>query len=319
MQLQVNLPDQRTVAAGLLAAGILVGVAVPSLAKLMQPLALSGLFLVVVFSLVPFARLRVGEIVGLDFATCRVLCWQLIVLPSIVLAVGYLSKFPDNIVTLMVVTACAGSLFASPTFAELLDLHRRRTLQGMVLSTLFMPVSLFLFLSIHHGPNVDLDVVLYVERTLIFLGVPFVMFAAYRRLSRNFSAAMVVNVEATSRWAMVVSLIVFGIGIMPPVAERLATNPMQVMFYLFVAAMISIGMLLLTIIVMYKFSLTEAMTAATLCGFRNVGLTFALIGGMVGPEFVVYVGVSLIPIFMGPLFIRLVTHGRTLVQELPAA
>jgi BASS family bile acid:Na+ symporter len=118
---------------------------------------------------------------------------------------------------------------------------------------------------------------------------------------------------------MLVSLMIFGIGIVGPVADRLTTNPLQVMFYLFIAATVSVGMLLLTITVLFKFDLNEALTAGVLCGFRNVGLTFALIGGMAGSEFAIYVGVSQIPIFFGPLLIRLVTNGKTSAQHVPAA
>ena len=299
--------DVRTAAAGLLACGIITGLAVPSLTSLFAPYALGALFLVVVFSLLPFASLPGTELVTFDPAVLRTVLWQQVVLPCIVIAVGILAKFPDVVVSLMIVTACAGSLFASPALADLLNLDRRRALQCMVLSTFVMPFSLFFFLGMFHGVNIYLNVEEYVRRTAIFLATPFAIFLIYRFIASNLRASATMRVDAAARWAAVLSLLVFGIGIMHAVADELRAHPMKVLFFLVIATTLCIGMLVLTTVVMYRFGLNEALTGGIVSGFRNVGLGFALVGEMVGADLAVYVGVSMLPVFIAPVVIRLVS------------
>jgi hypothetical protein len=64
-------------------------------------------------------------------------------------------------------------------------------------------------------------------------------------------------------------------------------------------------MALLTTIVMYRQGINNALTASIVSGFRNVGLGFALIEATASPETAAYVGISQIPIFLAPLFMRL--------------
>lgn len=309
------MSDERQVAAGLLALGIGAGLVVPDLAHALAPAVLPALFCVILFSLVPFSRLPNGELFGVEAATLRIVLWQQFALPLLILAAAILGELPDSVLTLVLVTACAGSLFASPAYAELLDLDRRRALQCMVLSTFVMPLSLFVFLSAVHGPDVHLDVRAYLERAAIFLLLPFVLFALYRGFSGRLSAASSARMEVLSRWGTVFALIVFGIGMMSPVSVRLHEDPAQVLLYLLLATGLGIGMLFLTAIVMHRYGATEAMTAGVLSGFRNVGLGFALLGDMAGSELAVYVGISQIPTFLAPLAMRLVTAPRSYRQQ----
>ena len=52
------------------------------------------------------------------------------------------------------------------------------------------------------------------------------------------------------------------------------------------------------------------MTATILTSFRNVGLTFGLVGEFAGPELAVYVGVCQIPMFLCPLLFDLFVGSR---------
>jgi hypothetical protein len=61
---------------------------------------------------------------------------------------------------------------------------------------------------------------------------------------------------------------------------------------------------------MHRFGRREAMTAGLLSSFRNVGLSYALVGDMVGPEIGLYVGVSMIPVFVAPLLLHIVIAMR---------
>lgn len=313
--------DERTCALLLLALSIIVGIVWPPLAIILEPFALPALFFVVLFSLVPFAQLAPRELVSVTPNVLRVLVWQLLVLPMLVVALGTLCRLPGPIISLLVVTACSGALFASPALAALLDLDQRQSLQCMVLSTLIMPISLygFLWLSTFEGAKIALDLEVYIARILIYLVVPGILFGFYRVIDRRMSHQVRLHSLGISRWAVVVSLAVFGIGMMKSVAEHMVSNPTQVFFFLGLTTVLCVGMLVLTTIVMHRFGLGAALTAAILSGFRNVGLGYALIGDMCGPELSVYVGIGLLPVFTAPLFIKLLADRRASLRDMAAA
>ena len=235
--------DERMIALGILALSIISGLAVPKLSMLFEPVALPSLFLVVIFSLVPFAPIERAELTAVSHDVWRILAWQQLALPCLVISVGIISRFPDSIISLMIVTACSGALFASPALASLLDLDRRSALQCMVLSTLAMPFSMYGFLSVFKGTTASLDLLTYAIRVLIFLMIPSVFFLVFRQVCVRMPASARVTTETFSRWAVIASLAVFGIGMMRSVAEQLADSPFQVLFYLVLTATMCLGML----------------------------------------------------------------------------
>lgn len=302
--------DERTAAVAVMAAGIFIGILVPALSIALEPIALPALFLVVVFSLAPFARLDLRDLLAFDPMVVRIVATQQLLLPSLVASIGVIAELPDYVIVLTIVTACSGAVFASPAIASLLKLDQRRALHSMILSTLIMPLSLAFFLGMHNGENVDLDLVTYSKRVATFLLVPFALFLMFRFFARRLDDRATQQLEVSSRWAMVASLLVFGIGIMHPLSDQLAANPAKVAFYLGLATLLSIGMMMTTVVVMYRYGMNLALTAGIVSGLRNVGLGFALVGDMVGPELAVYVGVSMLPVFMTPFAVRLATARR---------
>jgi len=306
-----SLFEERTLAVLVLACGILVGLAVPSVADALRPWALPALFLVIVFSLVPFARLPAHHLLSLDQDVVRIVLWQQVVLPCIVIAAGVVARFPDAIILLLIVTVCSGSLFSSPALAEILDLDRERALRAMLLSTLFMPISLFLFLSAFIGIQAKLDLGAYGWRTFVFLVVPFVMLAAYRPIARRLDGKATERVAFGARWATIAALLVFGTGLMSAVSDKIDSNTSKMLFLLVLATMLCLLMMALTTIVMYRFGHRQALTASIVAGFRNIGLGYALVGEMIGPDLAVYAGISLVPVFMAPLMLRLAMPNGT--------
>ncbi len=294
----------------IMATSIVVGLAFPPLAQAFHPVAMPALFFVVLFSLVPFAPIDKNELVALNKNVWRVVFWQQLLLPSIMIALGVLCRFPDYVISLLVVTACSGALFASPALAALLDLDRRQSLQCMVITTLLMPISMYCFLTLFHGSNVRMDLTIYLARIGVFLGIPGLAFFVYRWFALRLHEERRFAIENGAQWAVVIALAVFGIGMMARVSERLVNNPAQVAFFLGLTTVMCIAMLAITTVVMHRYGMNDALTAAILSGFRNVGLGYALIGEMIGPELAVYVGIGLLPVFTAPILFRLLAKDR---------
>lgn len=297
--------DDRLIAGWLLAGTITAGYAVPGLAKIFMPYALPALFCMIVASLIPMGRMKLGEVFSLEPEILRIVFWQLFVLPTIILAAAHLLKFHGSVVTLMAVTACAGSLFASPALANLLGLNQRKALQCMVLSTFIMPFSYFLFLRIILHSSVELDLADFVGRTGIFLMLPVALFLFYSAFAEDMSDAAVKRIEVSARWVTIIALMIFGLGIVGPATHLLAVDPMRFLIFLAIVTVLGVGMAALTAIVMYRQGINSALTASIVSGFRNVGLGLVLIQGSASNETAAYVGVSQIPIFLAPLMMRL--------------
>ncbi len=295
---------ERTIACWLLAAAMIAGFAVPGLSEIFAPYAFFALFLMIILSLFPMARLDVAEVFSVDGRIWIVVLWQLFALPSIILAAANLAKVHPSIIALMAVTSSAGSLFASPTFADLLKLNKQKALQCMILSTFMMPASYFFFFSVVLHSETSIDFVSYIHRCTTFLVLPVGLFLVYMAFARTIPPSLAESLENSSRRLTILTLIVFGLGILGPARDLALNDPWHFFVYLMIVTMLGAGMAYLTAIVMFKQGITDAMTASIVSGFRNVGLGFALLPSAMKAETAAYVGISQVPIFLAPLVVN---------------
>lgn len=311
--------DSRLLVSWLLAGTIAAGFLVNGLSDVFAPYALPALFVMIVASLIPMARLQLGEIFSLELDVLRIVFWQLFVLPSIMLAATHLLRVDIRVVQLMAVTACAGSLFASPALADLLGLNQRKALQCMVLSTFVMPCSYFLFFSLVLHSAVEIEIGGFVGRTGLFLLLPAAIFLFYSAFAEIMSDELVDGIEKVARWTTIIALVIFGLGIVGPASRLLHSDPQRFVTFLVIVTLLGAGMAFMTTIVMYRQGITNALTASIVSGFRNVGLGFVLIQGTASEETAAYVGVSQIPIFLAPLVMRIFIAGSNAEPEAAAA
>jgi bile acid:Na+ symporter, BASS family len=310
---------ERTVACYALAVVICAGFIVPGLSEMFAPHAFLALFVMIMLSLLPMARLNVGEIFTMDWKIWQIVLWQLFVLPLLIVSAANLLKISSTITALMVVTASAGSLFASPTYADLLKLNKQKALQCMILSTFMMPLSYFLFFSVILHAEVNLEFWTFLHRCTTFLVLPVGIFLVYMAFARTLPTPVAEKIENISRRATLVTLVVFGLGIVGPARDLLWTNPKLFAVYLAIVTILGIGMALLTGIVMFKQGITDALTASIVSGFRNVGLGFALLPALMETEAAAYVGISQVPIFLAPLVVNYLVKSRRDSEDLSSA
>jgi hypothetical protein len=311
---------ERLIACWLLAATIFAGFAVNGLSEMMAPFSSASLLFLIIMSLLPMGRMEGDEVFSLDAKVWQIVLWQLLVLPAIIVSGAYLARIDSGITLLMVTTASAGSLFASPTFAELLQVNKQKALQCMVLSTFLMPVSYFIFFTLVLHADVEIDVMSFIHRCMIFLVLPLGLFLVYMGVAPGMPQKAVERIEGFSRRSTIAALMVFGLGIVGPARDLLWSEPQRFALYLVIVTVLGAGMAYLTAIVMYRQGISDSLTASIVSGFRNVGLGFVLLSGMAGQTTAEYVGVSQIPIFLAPLALSLfVGRQRTPVQPLPAA
>jgi hypothetical protein len=301
---------ERIVACWLLAATISAGFIIPGLSEAFAPYTSISLLLLIIMSLIPMGRMEGDEVFSLDVKVWEIVLWQLLVLPAIIIAAAHLARVNSSITILMVTTASAGSLFASPTFAELLQVNKQKALQCMILSTFLMPISYFFFFSVVLHSNVEIDVMSFVYRCMIFLVMPLGLFLVYMGFACSLPTKLAESIEGFSRRSTIFALMVFGLGIVGPARDLLWNNPQQFFVYLLIVTLLGAGMAYLTAIVMFRQGINDSLTASIVSGFRNVGLGFVLLSGMAGEATAEYVGVSQIPIFLAPLVLSLIVRGQ---------
>lgn len=308
---------ERTIACWLLAGAILAGLFIPGLSEAFKPYSLVSLFTLIVMSLLPMGRMDVSEVFTLDSKVWKVVLWQLLGLPSIVVAAAHLARIDPTITMLLVTTASAGSLFASPTFAELLQVNKQRAIQCMVLSTFLMPLSYFVFFTLVLHAKVSLDLAVYLDRCMIFLVAPLGLFLIYMGISTGLRPQIAETIERVSRRSTIIALIIFGVGLLGPARDLMYTDFNRFLLYLVVVNALGIGMAYLTVVVMFRQGMNDALTASIVSGFRNVGLGFILLSGVSGVSTAQYVGVSQIPIFLAPLALSLLMRKQHIAVPVP--
>jgi hypothetical protein len=292
---------ERSIAYWTLAAAIVAGFFVPGLSELFSPYAYTSLLLMIVLSLVPMGRFDFDQIFSLDWKVWQIVLWQLFVLPALIVSAAHLARFNWALTALMVTTASAGSLFASPTFAELLQVNKQKALQCMILSTFLMPASYFLFFTVVLQSEVNIDIMNFLNRCVTFLVFPLGLLLVYMGIARCLPARLADGIEYGARRLTIFTLVVFGVGIMGPARDLMWNQFGRFTLYLSIVMFLGAGMAYLTAIVMYRQGMSDALTASIVSGFRNVGLGFVLLSGVTDEHTAAYVGVSQIPIFLAPL------------------
>lgn len=292
---------ERTIACWLLAGALLAGFTLPGLSELMQPYTSFSLLLLIIMSLLPMGRMEGDEVFSFDSKVWQIVVWQLLVLPAIIVSAAHLLRVDSAITLLLVTTSSAGSLFASPTFAELLQVNKKKALQCMVLSTFLMPLSYFLFFTVVLHAKVDIELLPFIQQCMTFLVLPLGLFLVYMGIACSLPKRVADSIEGISRRSTILALMVFGIGIVGPARDLLWSEPQRFMLYLAIVTLLGAGMAYLTAIVMFRQGITDSLTASIVSGFRNVGLGFVLLSGIAGQTMAEYVGVSQIPIFLAPL------------------
>ena len=296
---------ERTIACWLLAGVILAGFLFPVLSEVLAPFRQTSLLFLIIMSLLPLGRLEVSQVFSVDSKVWQIVIWQLLVLPAIILSAAHLARIDQELTVLMVATAAAGSLFASPTFAELLSVNKQRALQCMILSTFLMPFSYYFFFKLVLQTQVTLDVYSLIQRCMTFLGIPLGLLLVYMGIAEELPIKIANTIEGFSRRSTIIALILFGLGIIGPATELLHNDPHRFILYLLIVTTLGTGMAYLTAVVMFRQGISDAVTASIVSGFRNVGLGFVLLSSTASHATAEYVGVSQIPIFLAPLLLNI--------------
>jgi BASS family bile acid:Na+ symporter len=203
---------------------------------------------------------------------------------------------------LALVAACLGpTIVSSPAFAAMLRLDAELATAIVVVGTLLTALTLPTLAWWLAGLDVSLTWDVFAVRILGFVAVPFVAAAATRRVV---GADVLRRSDGALGGLTVLILIVFAIAVMDGMAARLIAQPATVLVHLAAVVAMNVGLQVLGGLLFLPAGRRVALTVAISSGNRNVGLVFALAGAALGRDFLLFLAVAQVPMYLTPVLAR---------------
>jgi BASS family bile acid:Na+ symporter len=292
----------------LLAAGILIGLAVPPLAALMRPLTGPLLFLLTAATLLKIEpRAVLGEL-RRPGRLAAVLVWTMALEPVLMALVLSLLPLPPGLVEAVVLWSAASPLISAPALAFLLGLEAPLALVGMTLGTLAMPLTLPPLALALLGLRLEIGVAELMLRLGVFVGGALVTALVARRL---IGPARIDRAGLEISGLAVLLLLLFGIGVMDGVQTIFAEQPRHVLLFAAAAFGATMFMLASTAALFSWLGLRPALSVALLGGYKNMAVVWASLGAAASADLTLYFVVIQLPIYLLPPLLRPLVRALT--------
>ena len=284
----------------ILAASIFVGIAVPPLARLLEPLLYAFVFFLMLFSALAInLKNALPDRQGFG-RLAAVLGWQMLLLPALI-GVGHgWVPVGGRWSELMFLTACAGTIFGAPAFARVMRLDALLTLRGVLAATLLMPLILPVLVPLVTQRTAEFDLPAYAARFFIFIVLPLAAAFLYQTRSSGIRPARHRLFDRLT----IVFLSLFGIAVMDGIGARFVEQPLNTLGMLGFALAVHGAFFGLSFLIFLQWGYREALTAGLLSGYRNLALLLAVGGSLLPPDFIVFVALWQIPMYLTPLLVK---------------
>ncbi|KAA3632903.1 MAG: hypothetical protein DWQ08_02685 [Proteobacteria bacterium] len=292
------LPDS----AVLLALSVAIGVTLPPLASLFRPLIYPSIFFLILLSLLVMDLPRLlRELRGELGAVMRVSLWNMLALPAAVAALHLYTPLGGQITGFAFYTACAATIFGAPAFARLMGLDEPLTLKGTLAAVLVMPVTLPVLAGWVRGSAEGFSLTAYGWRLVVFLVVPLAIALACHSRPR---LAEALKRSAPVHNGSVFFLCLFAIGIMDGIGARFVEAPGRMFSLLAAALAIHVVLFVAGALAFARSGASFALAAGLLASYRNLGLLLAVAGPLLPKDFIVFVAIWQVPMYLTPLVMR---------------
>ncbi|MXP62591.1 hypothetical protein E0493_04390 [Roseomonas sp. M0104] len=296
----------------LLAIGIFAGLALPPLAA-----ALRDVVTPVVALLMTLVLLRVdpAQVVGYlrrPLMVAALLAWLLLACPLLAYAAAWATGLaqgasaPLGAALVIMATGCAAT--SSPAFARLVGLDGEISLVAALLSTLLVPFTAPPLALGLLGLDLSLSIGSLMGRLALVVGLPLLASLVIRRLAGE---------ARLRRWgpavdgAVVLSVVLYGFGVMDGVLAKLLADPGFVLGGVLLAFAGSFALNLLTALAFLPAGQGLALSAGLLSGNRNMALYLAVLPATTEPRILLFFALCQFPLFLSPFLLKPV-YGRLL-------
>ena len=283
----------------LILTGLILGLLWPQAASFFRPILEPSIALLLLSSLVRMQWSALGAYIRRPTLPLLLSAGLVVISPALVWMLATLAGLPLWLKEVLFLASCSGPIVATPVFAQMLRLDAPLTVAAVVATTLAMPLSLPLLAEHLAGMALEIPPDAFLMRVAIFIVLPFLAAGLIKRLvppDRLREAAPDIG------GLTVILLIFFGLAVMDGAQARLLESPWEVLGLTAAAFGLNIALQIVAFVLFLPAGREIALTAALSAGNRNLGLVLGLLGAAaVGPDFLLFVAVGQLPIFLTPL------------------
>ena len=287
----------------LLVAGLLAGIALPSLAAAMRPWLpelVAALMFVAALRIGP--RQALGAVRDLPSVVGVVLAYQL-ALPLIVAALFWSVGLAGSpVATALILMSAASPISGSPNLAVLSGGDPAPALRLLIVATALLPVTVLPVFFLAEGLGGPSAVVAAAARLLgVILLATTAAFLVRGRLIRNPQPRTIAALDGLSALAMAIVVI----GLMSAAGPTLLSRPLAFFGWLAVAMAANLGLQVLAGIVLGRSPLAaQRIPLAISAGNRNIALFLVALPPEVTAPILIFIGCYQVPMYLTPLLMR---------------
>jgi len=296
----------------LLAIGIFAGLALPPLAAMLRDVVTPVVALLMTLVLL---RVDPAQVVGYlrrPLMVAALLVWLLLACPLLTFGAVWLTGLTQGdsaalgAALVLMATGCAAT--SSPAFARLVGLDGEIALVAALLSTLLVPFTAPPLALGLLGVDLSLSIGGLMGRLALVVGLPLLLSLVIRRLA---------GAERLHRWgsavdgAVVLSVVLYGFGVMDGVLAKLLADPGLVLGGVLLAFAGSFALNLLTAVAFLPAGYGLALSAGLLSGNRNMALYLAVLPAATDARILLFFALCQFPLFLSPFLLKPL-YGRLL-------
>jgi BASS family bile acid:Na+ symporter len=287
--------------AWLLFTGVLAGLVVPPLAAWLRPAVLPVTFMLFVASLVRLDWSLVLHHIRRPRRALLIVVAIMVGAPLVAALAFKALPAPDTLATSIILTTTTTPLLSSPAFALLLGLEAELALIVVLLAMILVPVTMPVLALALLGLEINLSFAELMGRLALFVGAGFACAMALRAWIGPG------GIKAEARLldgVNVVLLVVFAVGVMDGVTGRLIAEPGHVLLFTAAAFVLNATQQALGTAIFWIAGRRTALTVGLVFGYRNMALALAVLADVAPPDFLLYVAVAQLPMYMFPMITR---------------
>ena len=280
----------------LIALSVFVGLAVPPLARLLEPYILFGTLLPFLVALIQAEPGPAQPSLRATLFVALAVAWSLLASPLLVALALRIVGLEGDLAASMIAAAACPPLMAAAALALLLGLEVRLTLIVTVAASALMPFTFPLLARHLAGLEVALPTAGLVMRLLLIVAGTFLLAHLLRRV---LGPERIARAREPMAGLAVVGLVVFAVGVMGGV-DLVAGGPGPALRALLAAVLLNVGLQALTVFLCLPLGRHRALTLGLVAGNNNVGLVLGAMVGAAPPGFALFVAMAQFPIYLLP-------------------
>lgn len=285
----------------LMAAGLLVGLALPVLAALLRPALSLLVFLITIAAFLSVEHPALMAHVRRPALLVLIPAWTLLATPLLAIACAQVAGLSPALTQGLVLWAASPPLAAAPAIALLLGLDGALALLATLGSTFLMPFVLPPLVLGLLGLQLGVGIVALMTKLALFIGGAALVAALLRRTA----GSPRLQRHATEIGGINVLLLhLFAIAMMDGVRDLILAQPGTVLLYVATAFGANVVFQAMSVLAFCRLGRLPALTAGLIGGNRNMALVFANLGSAATPELTLFFAAVQLPIYTLPAALR---------------